>query len=54
MLKELIKLFISTNGRNPNKLELLQLTDLDAVVRRCQAEGVEAVAIQFLHISTVS
>ena len=25
MLKELIKLFIRTNGRNPNKLELLQL-----------------------------
>ncbi len=32
-----------------HELEPLQLTDLDAVVRRCQAEGVEAVAIQFLH-----
>ena len=32
-----------------HELEPLQLTDLDAVVRRCQAESVEAVAIQFLH-----
>ena len=32
-----------------HELEPLQLTDLDAVVRRCQAESAEAVAIQFLH-----
>ena len=37
---------IDAQGR---ELEPLQLADLDAVVRRCQAEGVEAIAIQFLH-----
>ena len=37
---------IDAKGR---ELEPLHLADLDAVVERCQAEGVEAVAIQFLH-----
>jgi len=31
------------------EIEPLQLADLDAVVERCQAEGVEAVAVQLLH-----
>jgi N-methylhydantoinase A len=37
---------IDAKGR---ELEPLHLADLDAVVERCQSEGVEAVAIQFLH-----
>ena len=37
---------IDAKGR---ELEPLHLADLNAVVERCQAEGVEAVAIQFLH-----
>ncbi|MDA0230234.1 MAG: hydantoinase/oxoprolinase family protein [Proteobacteria bacterium] len=37
---------IDAKGR---ELEPLHLADLDAVIERCQAEGVEAVAIQFLH-----
>lgn len=32
-----------------NEIEPLHLEDLDAIVATCQAEGVEAVAVQFLH-----